>query len=188
MVVLVVVVHGVASQCDGFVPKIPKLALFHSCICWWSAFLPFLFHALVQPVEHFIVFYNVFLSMSFQLLMFDSECCLILLYHHVCQCAPTETHSKIMGLQIHRLFVTTGRNILSKIIIQKPTYNHFTAVVWNSWWKTPFSQQIWPVWEFWDCLLCVSWLCFVSAHKSTNVLFSTNGSLITRTTQECTLQ
>nr|XP_020468651.1 voltage-dependent R-type calcium channel subunit alpha-1E [Monopterus albus] len=34
------------------------------------------------------------------------------------------------------------------------------------------------------CLL----VCFVSAHKSTNVLFSTNRSLITRTTQESTFQ
>lgn len=122
MVAVVVVVHGVASQCDGFVPKIPKLALFHSCICWRSAFLPFLcVHALVQPVEHFIVFmmssYQCCSNCWCLTLNVVWFCCTIMFVNVL----PWR-HSKIMGPQIYWLFITTRRNILlSKIIIQKPT-------------------------------------------------------------------
>lgn len=57
-----------------------------------------------------------------------SECCSIVLplYHHVCRCAPTETHSRTLRLQI--LFHYQKYSFMKMNV-----FHHRIAVVWNSW-------------------------------------------------------
>lgn len=125
------------SVMDLFQRKL-KLALFHSCICWQSAFLPFLSASMLwcslSNISLFLwrLLINVALTVDVWLwMLFDSvvPSCL-----SMCSHGDTQQHNGTPDLS------TIYYNWkLSEIIIQKPTYNHFTALVWNSWWKTPFN-------------------------------------------------